>query len=105
MFVDSEAACCGYLRLALLDFGIVKLFDMAALHAHQVVVMFAFVQFENRFVGFEMMTNKQARLLELGEHAVHRRQARVGAFLLQQLVDILSRQMTDVGTLEQFQDA
>jgi hypothetical protein len=42
-----EAALLGDLVLALLDLGVVELFDLAALQADQVVVVLPFVEFEH----------------------------------------------------------
>jgi len=45
---DAETALVGDLFLAFFDFGAVELFDMAALHADEVVVMAALVELVNR---------------------------------------------------------
>ena len=41
----------------------------------------AVVQLEHRLAAFEVVAHQQARLLELREHAIHRRESRIGAFL------------------------
>ena len=71
MLAHDEAAFLGDLDLALLDCGVEELFDPAALQADQVVVVLSFIQFEYRLAGFEMVALQQARLLELGQHAIH----------------------------------
>ena len=84
MVLDLEAALFGDFDLALFDLGVVELLDVAALHAHDMVVVPALLQLENRFAGFEMVADEQPRLLELREHAINRREPGVGAFLEQQ---------------------
>jgi outer membrane protein assembly factor BamE len=78
---------------------------MAALHADQMVVMLALIEFEHRFVGFKMVTDQQSRLLKLGEHAINGGEPGVGALFLQQLVHILRRQMAHTAALEQLEYA
>ena len=68
--LNREAAFLGNGVLALFDFGIDEFLDLAALQADQMIVMGAFVQFENRLAGFEVVTLQQARLLELGQHPI-----------------------------------
>lgn len=87
VIVDPEAAGLCHFGLALFDFRIVKLFDVAALHADQVIVVGALIEFEHRFIGFEVVANQQPGLFELHQHAVNRGQPGVRAFFLQQLVD------------------
>ena len=99
VLADREAALGGDLGLPLLDLGVVELLDAAALHADQVIVVRALVQLEHRLAGLEMMADQEARLLELGEHAVDGGQADVEALGQQQLVDVLGRQVPDLATL------
>ena len=65
--------------LALFYLGVVKLFDLAAVQAHQMVMVLALVDFIHRLAGLEIAAVEQARLLELRQHPVHRGQADVGA--------------------------
>src|SRR6266540_375062 len=60
VLANRKAAFRGDTHLALLDFGVVELFDAPALHAHQMVVMAALVQLENRLVGLEMVALEDA---------------------------------------------
>ena len=91
MVVNFEATRCSYLRLAFFDFRVIKFFNLAALHAHQVVVVAALVEFKHGLIGLEMVAYQQSSLLELGQHAIHGRKAGVRAFFLQQLVYIFRR--------------
>ena len=68
------------------------------------IVVTALIELEHRFVGFKVMAYQQACLLELHQHAIHRRQAGVGAVFLQQLVDLLGGQMAHRALLEQLED-
>ena len=55
MVLQLEAAHMGDRLLALLDLGVVELFDSPAIDAHQVVVVLAFVQLEHRLARLEMV--------------------------------------------------
>ncbi len=57
------------------------------------VVMAAFVQFENRLAGFEVVALQQAGLLELGQHPIDGGQADIQSVGQQVAVDILGRDM------------
>src|SRR5687767_6170118 len=103
MLADGESAVLGDLHLPLLDFGIVKLLDTAALDADQVIVMCALVQLEHRLAGFKMMALQDSGVLELGEHPVYRRQADVDAVFHEQAVDVLGGKVANLARLEQFQ--
>src|SRR4030095_10019694 len=50
------------------------------------------------------MADEQARLLELCEHPVDRGKPDVHPFAQQQLVDVLGRQVPDLGRLEEVDD-
>src|SRR5258706_1463824 len=101
--VDREAAVLGDLDLALLDVGVVELLDAAALQAHEVVVVAALVQLVDRLAALEMVAYQQARLLELREHAVHRREPHVGVLVEELAVHVLGREVALVAVLEQVQ--
>jgi hypothetical protein len=81
MIVYPEAAVFRDLFLPLFDLRIEELLDMTALDAYEVVVVPALVQLEHGFSAFEVMADEKPRLLELGEDAVDRRKADVGAVL------------------------
>lgn len=71
--VNGKSAIGGGYFLACLNSCVVKLFDMAALHTHDVIMVFALIKFEHRFAALEMVPHQQTSLLELGEHAINGR--------------------------------
>lgn len=97
MLGDVEAAILGDLDLPLLDFSVIKLLDLAALHADQVIVVLAFVQFENRLARFKVVTFKQASLLELGQNAIDSGEANVDILVHEVAVDVFSRHVALAG--------
>ncbi len=84
--------------------GIEELFYMAALQAHDMVVMCAAVEFEDRFPAFEMMLHQQPRLLELREYAIDSGKAHDLTRADEQFVDIFRAQMPFFTRFEQLQD-
>ena len=52
--------------LTLLDFSVVKLLDLAAIQAHQMVVVLAFIQLIDRLAALEMTSAQNVCLLKLG---------------------------------------
>jgi hypothetical protein len=90
--------------LATLNFFVVKLFHMAALQAKQVIVMTTPIKFVNRFVIVKVMSNQNAGMLELGQHAVHRGEADIDAIGHQQTIHIVGGQMALIGLFEQGED-
>ena len=66
----SPAPMLAVRGLAVTDDEGVKLLDSPALQAHQVVVVAALVELEDRLAGFEVLPRKQPGLLELREHPV-----------------------------------
>src|SRR6266850_5269502 len=105
MLANHTAALRGYPDLALLDFGVIKLFDASALHAHEMIVMAALVQLEHRLAGLEMMALEDAGLLELREDAVDRREADVQSLVHEDPIDVLGRQVAYLAVLEKLQDS
>src|SRR5258708_35460204 len=91
MLANRKAAFRGDPDLALLDFGVVKLFDAPALHAHEMIVMAALVQLENRLVGLEMVALEDAGLVELGEEAVDRGQPDGQSLVDDDPIDVFGR--------------
>ena len=75
--------------LALFDAAIHELFHLAAVNTHDVIVMSALVQLENRHAALEMMAGHQAGRFELGQHAIHRCKSDVFVGYQKLLVDIL----------------
>jgi len=104
MLLYAEAAIPGDLGLASLDFRIVEFLDVSALDAHEMVVVIALIELEDRFAGLEMMANQQSRLFELCEHAVDCRQPDFHAFVKQQLVHVFRREVALFAALEQIEN-
>jgi hypothetical protein len=103
MVLDFESAHLGDLDLAFLNVGIVELFDVAALHTNDMIVVAALLQLENGFAGLEVMAYEEPRLLELRKNTVDRREARIGALLEERLVDVLRGEMAHGAFLEDFE--
>jgi hypothetical protein len=90
--------------LFFLDAAVDELLDLAAVQAHDVIVMLTFVQLEYRCRPFEMMARDQARRLELGEHSIYRRQTDVFVGLQQMTIDVFRTHMPRFGAAQDFQD-
>lgn len=84
MLVQLEAALLRDGLLARFDLGVEKFLHAPAIHADEVVVVRAFVEFEHGLAGFEIAARQQPRLLELREHAIDGGQPDV-EFLCQQI--------------------
>ena len=104
MVGDLEAFGFGHVVLAFFDLGVVELFDLAAVQAHQVVVVLAFVDLIDRLARLKIAAVKQARLYKLGQHAVHSGQADVGAVFEQHAEHVLGRHVALFARLENFQN-
>ncbi|CAM2149485.1 protein of unknown function [Pararobbsia alpina] len=104
MFVQREAAlgCNGLLTA--FDFGVVEFFDAAAVHADQVVVVRAFVEFEHSLARLEITACEQARLLELRQYAIHRRKPDIELFMQQVPIDIFGGQMSHAAVLKNLEN-
>jgi outer membrane protein assembly factor BamE len=104
MFGQAKTQALGNAVLAFFDFRIDKFFHVAAVQAHDVVVVCAFVQFKHGLASLEVVALEQAGLLKLGEHAVDRGQTNVDLFGQQDLEHILGAHVALVGLLKDFQD-
>lgn len=104
MIVDAESPILCNFRLATFNFGIIELLDEPALHAHQVIMMVAVIQFENGFARLEMMANQQPGLFELGKHAINGSQPDFHAIVKEKPVHVFCREMALVGVLEKIED-
>ena len=104
MVGDGEALGLGHRVLALFDFGVIKLFDLAAVQTYQMVVVLSLIEFINGLAALKMAADQNAGLLELGQDAVHRSQSHVGALFQQQAVDVLGRHMAVLAALKHLQD-
>src|SRR5216683_3917290 len=105
MLANREAAFRGDTDLALLDFGVIELFDASALHAHQMIVMAALIQLEHRLAGLEMVALEYSGLFELGEDAVDRGEPDVQSLVYENPIDVLGRQVAHLAVFEKLQDS
>ena len=93
MIDNAEAVFFGDSVLQRLDFLAVELNHRAAFHAHDMVVVAAFVQFIYRLARFEMVAQQDTRLLKLRQHAVNGGNADFNALIQQNAVHIFGAQM------------
>lgn len=100
--LEAEVVC-NHL-LAPLDLVIGKLFDPAAFHANDMIVVFIGCHFEDRMSAFEVVANDQTRFLKLREHAVDGGEADLLVVLDEMLVDILRAEMVHIGAFQNLQD-
>jgi hypothetical protein len=70
MIADFESQPLGHGMLALFDSAIHEFLDATAVDTHDMVMMHAVVQFEDRHTALEMMTGDEASGLELREYPV-----------------------------------
>ncbi len=103
MVGDGKTLGRGHGVLALLDFGVVKLFHLATVQAHQMVMVLARIEFKNRFATLEMAAAQDLGMFKLGQNTVDRSQTDVRAFSQQHPIDIFSRHVTARIALENFQ--
>lgn len=104
MLLQGKAKAFGNLVLALLDFGIVKLFHQPAVQTDNMVVVIAAIDLKGCLAGLEMVAGEQARLFKLGQHPVNRCQTNVHVFVHQQAVNILCCQVTNRAFFKQFKN-
>ena len=105
MIVDRETSLLGNAVLALLDFSVDELFNLAALQTNQVVVVITMVEFEYRLVTIKVMAHQQARLLKLRKHAIYRGQPDILAIISQQSIHFFCSHVALVALLEQIEDS
>lgn len=104
VFGNCKAALGRNDLLALLDFGIIKLFNLAAIEAHQMVVVRAFVEFKDRLAAFKMVAVQDFSLLKLGQYAIDRRQADIELVVEQNFINIFGGEMTHWAILKNLQN-
>ena len=104
MVGDLETFGAGNVLLAAFNFSVKELLNPAAIEAHQMVVVLAFVELVDRFAAFKLAAGQQTGLLELHQHAVDGGQANVGAFVQDQAVHILGAHVALAAFVEQLQD-
>jgi hypothetical protein len=94
----------GHVVLTLFNLGVIKLFHFAAVKAHHVVMMLAFVELIHGLATFKVIATEQASLLKLRQDAVDRRQANVSVVVEQLLVHILGGHVPLCALLKDFQN-
>ena len=65
MVRDSESLGLGDGLLAVFDLGIVKLFDLAAVKANEVIMVLAFVELVHRLAALKLAATQNTGLFEL----------------------------------------
>ena len=78
--------------------------DLATIQVDHMVVMLPTIQFIDRLATFKIVLDDDPRCLELGQHAIHRRQTDVFLVRKQLLVDILGSDMLHAGLIKYLQD-
>src|SRR5690606_32886840 len=104
MVLEREAPVGRDLALAALDVLVEELLDAATAQAHEVVVVVAMVELEDRLAGFEIAALEEAGLLELGEHPVHGRQADLVVLGEEFLEDVLGTHVAVTAGMEHLED-
>jgi hypothetical protein len=88
MVSDLETLGMGNIVLTLLNAGVEKLFDAAAIKAHQVVMVLTLVEFIDRFTAFKLTARQNAGVLKLHKHAVDGGQTNIGTLLQSETVNV-----------------
>lgn len=96
MILNLEAMLPGDLVLQLLDTVIKKFGHAGAFDAHHVIVMILVIEFEYRAFAFKIVTDDEARILELGQNTVNRRHADRIVVAEHNAVDIFRAEMARV---------
>jgi len=101
---DLEAEPRGDLALLLLDAVVRELLDPPAVGAHDVVVVLALVQLEDRSAALEVVARDEPGRLELREHAVHGGEPDVLVGIEQPAVHVLGAHVTRLARGEDLED-
>jgi len=101
---DFESQACGDLSLPVLDAVVAEFLDAPAINADDVVVVLAFVQFEDGRATLEVMAGHEPSRLELREHPVDRREADVLVRFEQPAVDVLGTHVARLAYREDLED-
>lgn len=102
---EFEAVLLGDLLLPTLDGLVEELDDLTAFQAHHMVVMLFLGELEDRMATVEIVSDHQARRLELSQHAIHRRQAHIFTGFEKRLVHVLGAEVVLIGgRFEDLQD-
>lgn len=104
MIGDGKTFCQRHSLLTLLDLGIIKLFNTAAIETYQVVVVLALVKFIDCLVTLKMAADQNVGVFKLRQYPVNRGQADIRALLHQHSEYILGRHVPLAAGLENFQN-
>lgn len=74
MVIKRVAETSGNFLLLSFNINIDKLFNLAALQAHQVIMMLGFAQFIRGAFAIEVMAAQETRYFKLSEHTIDGRQ-------------------------------
>src|SRR5258708_11790259 len=104
MFTDREPQAGGDRFLPLFYARVDELFDLAAVHADDMIVVRALIELEYRHAVLEMMARDQAGRFELRQHAIDRGEADVLGRAEQPPVDLFGRHVAGDPALEYLED-
>ena len=104
MIAELELVLGGDRALLHFNVAVHELFDLAAVQAHDVIVVRALVQFEHGSRAFEMVACHQSSRFELGQHAIHRGQTDVVVGMQQVPIDVFRAHVTRLCAAQDFQD-
>ena len=93
-----------HLTLALFDHFVIKLFDPATLHADDMIVVIALIEFVDRLTTVEMMPFDQPGRFELGQHSIDRGKTDLFPGIKQTPVDVFGGHVLVIVPLKQLQD-
>jgi len=108
VFLEGKTQGFGDFLLAPLNGGIDKFLYMPTVKANEVVMVRTLIEFINRpaiaFTGLEMTAEQEARLLKLGEHAIHRSQTNFLIFFCHGHKDFFGTEMGTWMLMKKIQD-
>ncbi len=104
MLPDRETTLRSDPGLTLLDFRVVKFFDFATLKADEVVMVPAFIEFEDGFARLKEMALDKSGLFELGQYAIHGCKADIDSLGQQMTIHVLGGHVPSFGFLEQLKN-
>ena len=105
MVLDHITVARGNFALQALDLFTDELNHLPAVHINHVVVMFATIELVDSLATFEVVLDDDARGLELGQHAIYRRQADIFLVGEQLFVNIFRGEVLHPFFIENLQDA
>src|SRR5260221_5156844 len=104
MFADGDPQPRGHRFLPLFNARVDELFDLAAVHAHDMIVMRPLVEFEYGHAILEMMARDQAGRLELRQYPVDRSEADVLGRAEEPAVDLFGGHVAGGAALQELSE-